>query len=153
MNTPPPVIVPAANAGRQITETDADVFVWGHVTTPFADASIYDEAIACYYRAIGEGFDSLIGVRELHNFLLNKAGVVINNNSSLPWPRTQDLDPIYEVNHTVFIAGRDVYLNKRNRVGERPYLHTMSALASIDIDWEEDFVLAEALAKQLTVNN
>lgn len=131
------------------TVSDADVFVWGHVTTPFVDGATYDDAVLRYFAALSEGYDSLIGVREVHNFFLNKAGAVINNSSSLAWPRTQDLDPLFEVNHAVFIAARSVYEEKRNRVGDRPYLYRMNAFSSFDIDWEEDFVMAELLAPKL----
>lgn len=126
--------------------SEADVLVWGHVTTPFADAECYDDAVDQYLAALDKGFDSLIGVREVHNFFLDKTGRIINNSSPLAWPRTQDLDPLYEVNHTVFIAGREIYEKKRNRTGDHPYLHTMSPLESFDIDWEDDFAMAEMMA-------
>lgn len=129
------------------TITSAEHILWGHVTTPLADAASYDAAVEDYFASLDEGFDSLVGVTELKNFLLDAEGRLINNTTELPWPRTQDLAPLYEINHTVFLAPREVYIEQRNRLGRRPKLHVMDKISSMDIDWEEDFVIAEALVR------
>lgn len=131
------------------TLTSADHILWGHVTTPFADAAVYDEAIKLYLDKCCYGYDSLVGVTELRNFLLNKEGVLINNSTDIPWPRTQDLEAIYEINHTVFLASREIYLSQRNRLGVKPFLYVMDSVHSLDIDWPEDFTIAEALYRRL----
>lgn len=131
------------------TITDAEHIVWGHVTTPLAGAAQYDEGIAKYKDALSAGCDSLVGVTELRNFLLNRQGKLVNNTTPIPWPRTQDLEPLYEVNHTMFIAPREVYIEQKNRIGTRPYLYIMDEIRSFDIDWEEDFAIAEALYQSL----
>jgi N-acylneuraminate cytidylyltransferase len=129
------------------TITSAEHILWGHVTTPLADAASYDAAVEDYFASLDEGFDSLVGVTELKNFLLDAEGRLINNTTELPWPRTQDLAPLYEINHTVFLAPREVYIEQRNRLGRRPKLHVMDKISSMDIDWEEDFVIAETLVR------
>ena len=129
--------------------TDAEHILWGHVTTPLADAATYDQAVEDYFAALEEGFDSLVGVTELKNFLLNDKGQLINNTTELPWPRTQDLAPLYEINHAVFLAPRQIYIEQRNRLGTCPKLYVMDKIRSMDIDWEEDFVIAEALATKI----
>ncbi len=129
------------------TVTSAEHILWGHVTTPLADAASYDAAVEDYFASLDEGFDSLVGVTELKNFLLDAEGRLINNTTDLPWPRTQDLAPLYEINHAVFLAPREVYIEQRNRLGCRPKLHVMDKISSMDIDWEEDFVIAEALVR------
>ena len=131
------------------TITQTDHILWGHVTTPFADASVYDSAIRIYKEKIQDGYDSLVGVTELRNFLLNKDGVLINNSTDIPWPRTQDLEAIYEINHTVFLASREIYLSQKNRLGMKPFLYVMDSVHSLDIDWPEDFTIAEALYRRL----
>lgn len=131
------------------TITDADHILWGHVTTPLAGADQYDAGIQLYLEKISEGYDSLIGVTELKNFLLNREGKLINNTTPIPWPRTQDLEPLYEVNHTMFLAKREVYVEQRNRVGQRPILHVMDEMHSFDIDWPDDFVIAETIYRKI----
>ena len=129
------------------TITSAEHILWGHVTTPLAGATSYDAAVEDSFASLDEGFDSLVGVTELKNFLLDAEGRLINNTTELPWPRTQDLAPLYEINHTVFLAPREIYIEQRNRLGRRPKLHVMDKISSMDIDWEEDFVIAEALVR------
>lgn len=127
------------------TITDAQHILWGHVTTPIVGARDYDKAIEEYFAALGKGHDSLIGVKELRNFLLDNKGTVINNTTDIPWPRTQDLETLYEINHTMFITSREIYEKKKNRVGDHPFLYVMNELLSFDIDWEEDFKIAEII--------
>jgi N-acylneuraminate cytidylyltransferase len=129
------------------TITDADHIIWGHVTTPLCGAVDYDDGIKSYLSQLDNGFDSLIGVKELKNFLLDKSGKVINNTTSIPWPRTQDLETLYEINHTMFIAKREVYTELSNRIGKKPILHVMDEMTSFDIDWPEDFFIAEIMYK------
>jgi N-acylneuraminate cytidylyltransferase len=129
------------------TITDASHILWGHVTTPIAGAIEYDRAIDLYLSKLAEGYDSLISVVELKNFLLNKNGKLINNTTLLPWPRTQDLEVLYEINHVMFLAKREIYEKQKNRIGKNPFLYVMDKIHSYDIDWEEDFEIAEILYK------
>ena len=62
------------------TVTDAEHILWGHVTTPLADAVQYDAGIKEYLDKLSEGYDSLVGVTELRNFLLNKDGELITRH-------------------------------------------------------------------------
>lgn len=131
------------------TVTDADHILWGHVTTPLADAEQYDKGIRLYFEKLDDGYDSLVGVTELKNFLLNNEGKLVNNTTSIPWPRTQDLEPLYEINHTMFLAKREIYVEQKNRIGKKPLLHIMDELHSFDIDWPDDFTIAEVMYKNL----
>lgn len=129
------------------TITDADHILWGHVTTPLVGAELYDEGISLYFSKLNEGYDSLVGVKELRNFLLNTEGRLVNNNTGIPWPRTQDLEILYEINHTMFLTKREVYEIQKDRIGKKPFLYVMDEICSMDIDWEDDFAIAETLYK------
>ena len=129
------------------TITDAEHILWGHVTTPLCGADQYDAGIKLYFDKLNEGYDSLVGVTELKNFLLNKEGKLINNTTDIPWPRTQDLEALYPINHTMFLAKREVYTEQKNRIGEKPLLYIMDELHSFDIDWPDDFLIAEIMFK------
>ena len=129
--------------------TDAEHILWGHVTTPLCGADQYDAGIKFYFEKLNEGYDSLVGVTELKNFLLNKEGRLINNTTDIPWPRTQDLEALYPINHTMFLAKREVYTEQKNRIGVKPLLYIMDELHSFDIDWPDDFVIAEIMYKNL----
>lgn len=131
------------------TITNADHILWGHVTTPLVEAKVYDTAIEQYLSKIIKGYDSLVSVKELKNFLLNQEGKLVNNTTNIPWPRTQDLEPLYEINHAIFLAKRSVYTEQKNRIGQKPLLYIMDEIHSKDIDWEEDFKIAEIMYKTL----
>lgn len=128
--------------------TEAEHILWGHVTTPLVHAPIYDEAIGVYERALAEGYDSLVSVNKFQNFLLDGEGRMVNNDTSLEWPRTQDLTPLYEINHAIFLCPRELYKQGR-RTGKKPKLFTFDKLRSHDIDWEEDFVVGEQFYKYI----
>lgn len=131
------------------TITNADHILWGHVTTPLVEAKVYDTAIEQYLSKITKGYDSLVSVKELKNFLLNQEGKLVNNTTDIPWPRTQDLEPLYEINHAIFLTKRSVYTEQKNRIGQKPLLYIMDEIHSKDIDWEEDFKIAEIMYKTL----
>ena len=116
------------------TITNADHILWGHVTTPLVEAKVYDTAIEQYLSKITKGYDSLVSVKELKNFLLNQEGKLVNNTTDIPWPRTQDLEPLYEINHAIFLAKRSVYTEQKNRIGQKPLLYIMDEIHSKDID-------------------
>lgn len=124
--------------------------IWGHTTTPFVNGEDYDKGIEIYFRKLEEGYDSLISVMPLQNFLLNKDARIINYDTSVnQWPRTQDLPVLYEVNHAMFITSREVYRKQRNRIGVKPYLYEQDKIKSFDIDWVDDFLIAEAIYDKL----
>jgi CMP-N-acetylneuraminic acid synthetase len=124
--------------------------IWGHTTTPFVNAADYDKGIDEYFRRLDEGYDSLISVMPLQNFLLDKDANVFNYDAGANrWPRTQDLPVLYEVNHAMFIASRNIYLEDKNRVGSKPYLYEQDKIKSFDIDWVDDFLIAEAIYDKL----
>ncbi len=125
--------------------------IWGHVTTPFITGAIYDEAIDAYFKNLQQGFDSLISVTPFRNYLIDpEKGTLINvKEKGEKWPRTQDLPLLYEVNHAMFIAPASIYTERKNRMGDNPFYYEMDKLQSFDIDWDDDFLMAEALYDKL----
>lgn len=119
--------------------------LWTHVTSPFVTASHYVDIIAEYKQALMDGHDSLMTTTPIHSFLWTETGPMNYNRSVEKWPRTQTLDPVHEVNSAAFLAPASVYINRADRIGERPRLFPLSKLVSFDIDWEEDFIVAEQL--------
>ena len=129
--------------------------MWAHVTTPFVNSVDYDKAVETYFAKLKEGYDSLISVTVLKNFLFSsetKRPLNWDMDQS-NWPRTQDLAPIYEVSHGIFLTSRNCYLQYGNRIGRVPAFYEISKLKSMDIDWEEDFIIAEAVYEKLFAPN
>lgn len=123
---------------------DEGTVIWTHVTSPFLKAETYDKMISLYYEHQKE-YDSLMSVNKIQTFLWNKENSVNYNREVEKWPRTQTLEPLYEVNSGVFIADAEVYHQLHDRIGRHVQLFETSQLESIDIDWPEDFDFAEQL--------
>jgi N-acylneuraminate cytidylyltransferase len=122
--------------------------LWTHVTSPFVNAEDYETAINLYFEKMTENYDSLMSVKEIQNYVWSKKENKVSNRKDddfKKWPRTQDLEKVYEVNSAIFIASKKIYKKENDRIGKTPYLLTHSFLQSIDVDWEEDFMIAEKL--------
>ncbi|MHA3893208.1 acylneuraminate cytidylyltransferase family protein [Acinetobacter sp. GXMZU3951] len=122
--------------------------LWTHVTSPFINAQKYEDIISRYFNCLEEGYDSLMTTSLLHTFLWQDSKPLNYDRTLEKWPRTQTLDPIHEVNSGVFLASTNVYKEQNDRIGERPYLFTLDKLVSQDVDWPEDFIIAEALVEK-----
>lgn len=122
--------------------------LWTHVTSPLVTSKAYEEAIKVYFQNLENGFDSLMSVKEIQNYIWSKKeNSVLNRKEGdfKKWPRTQDLEKAYEINSAIFIASKTVYDTENDRIGKRPFLLTHNNIQSVDVDWEEDFKLAEVL--------
>lgn len=121
--------------------------LWTHVTSPFITSNIYSDAITVYQELKAkEQCDSLTTVTKHQKFFWNKQGKAINYDRSIEkWPRTQTMEPIYEINSGIFLCNADIYHNLKDRVGVNPYLYELTDIQAMDVDWEEDFQLAEIL--------
>jgi len=122
--------------------------LWTHVTSPFVTNKHYDKIISCYKGKKEEGYDSLMTVNEVYSFLWQD-GKPINYDRNLEkWPRTQTLKLVNEVNSAVFLASSEIYKKQKDRIGSNPYLYKLDKVVSHDIDWPEDFIIAECMVEK-----
>lgn len=133
------------------TIIDAENIFWVHATAPFADQEVLNKALDEYEQRVlkSKEYDSLMSVNKIQQFLWSaKENKCVNyDRSSLKWPRTQDLEPLYEINHAFYINSRENYLRLHDRIGDKPYLMELDKTHAMDIDWEDDFKLAEMVYK------
>jgi len=119
--------------------------LWTHVTSPFLNAQAYEEIIGAYFNKLNQGYDSLMTTNLIHSFLWNEVGPINYNRALEKWPRTQTLEPIHEINSGVFLASVAIYRELQDRIGVNPYLYPLDKIQGFDIDWEDDFKVAEAI--------
>ncbi|MFN3018115.1 cytidylyltransferase domain-containing protein [Vibrio coralliilyticus] len=117
--------------------------LWTHVTSPFLSKDVYEDAIGTYYDSLNKGYDSLMTVSRIQGFLWNGDGAINYDRSVEKWPRTQTIPPVFEVNSGIFLAHKDVYIENKDRIGLAPYMFELDRIKGFDIDWEDDFMLAE----------
>ncbi len=119
--------------------------LWTHVTSPFISTSIYDKIIVSYFNHLAQGYDSLMTTTPLKSFLWSNEGPINYDRNIEKWPRSQTLVPVQEINSGAFLAPVDVYKNLGDRIGVKPYLYEMDKISGFDIDWQDDFQVAECL--------
>lgn len=121
--------------------------LWTHVTSPILDDRLYEKIINTYEKSINSDFDSLMTVNQIKSFLWNEKTPINYDNKKEKWPRTQSISPIYDVNSAVFLASSEVYKKRQDRIGNKPYLYVLNKFEGLDIDWPEEFLLAEMIMK------
>lgn len=126
---------------------DGDI-LWTHVTSPFVSARHYNDIVRCYREKSAAGYDSLMTVTELHSFLWQDGQPLNYDRQQEKWPRTQTLSPVHEINSGAFLAPSDIYRSLGDRIGERPYMHVLDRFVGHDIDWPDDFTLAECMVEK-----
>lgn len=135
------------------TITTSEHIFWVHATAPMVDENVYNRALDAYLEEVirMESKDSLLSVTKIQQFLWSeKTNECINHDRSIvKWPRTQDLAPLYEINHAFYINSRENFLKYHDRIGKCPLLYSLDKLQSFDIDWEDDFKIAEIIYKHL----
>lgn len=131
---------------------ESEHIFWVHATAPFADEAVLNKALDTYMEALSSGkYDSLLSVNKIQQFLWSATEnkCINHDRSKVKWPRTQDLEPLYEINHAFYINSRDNYLKYHDRIGEKPYLFELDKLHAYDIDWEDDFAIAEMIYSKI----
>lgn len=125
-------------------EVSADIYVMTHTTAPF----IKKESIEIGLKAVkSEAFDSSFAAKKLQDFLW-KDGKPFNYRLD-DIPRTQDLPTLFEETSGFYIYKNNIMTEFNRRIGERPYIVEVGDIESVDIDEEEDFIIADAIYNYL----
>ncbi|MFD0947224.1 cytidylyltransferase domain-containing protein [Sphingomonas canadensis] len=119
---------------------------WTHVTSPFVTTEVYQAGLAAYYAKLAEGYDSLVSVTAIHKFLWDENGPVNYDNKVEKWPRSQDIRPLFEINHAMYVMPYALMREMGDRIGRRPYFHPLPEQVAMDIDWEDQFTLLDRIA-------
>ena len=125
---------------------EGENYLQTHSTNPLLTLETLNKAIAEYFASIGQ-FDSLFSVTRLQTRLYWENGKPVNHNPK-ELLRTQDLPPLFEENSNLYLFSKHSFEKAgRKRIGLNPKMFVMDSLEALDIDTEEDFVLAETLYK------
>lgn len=123
-----------------LSQTDGTHYLQTHSTNPLLTTETINQSIESYFDM--EGHDSLFTVTEVQTRFYWADGKAINHDPE-HLIRTQDLPPIYEENSCIYLFSRSMFQKRGHRLGENPSLFPIDRLEAIDIDDEEDFLLAE----------
>ena len=124
----------------------ADVYLMTHVTNPLLSVATVERAIAAFLEASAAGTaDSLFSVTRYQSRFYDSEQRPVNHDPR-NLIRTQDLPPLYEENSNLYLFTAASFAATGARIGARPLMFETPALESVDIDDEQDWRLAEALA-------
>ena len=131
--------------GTQIYEkfvemVDADIYVLAHATSPFVTSQHIEE---CVKQVQSGKYDSAFCAKKIQNFLWED-NVPLNFELDNP-PRTQDMKPIYMELSTPYVYTKDTFKKYHSRSGKNPYICEATEIEAIDIDYPEDFELADVV--------
>ncbi|MEM9724737.1 MAG: acylneuraminate cytidylyltransferase family protein [Pseudomonadota bacterium] len=121
----------------------ARFYVQTHSTNPLLTKQTVAQAVETF-KSNYPAYDSLFSVTRLQARLWDPLARAVNHNPNILL-RTQDLPPLYEENSCLYIFERETLLKDGARIGRRPYLFEMGRAEAIDIDEEDDFLVAEAV--------
>lgn len=121
----------------------ADFYLQTHSTNPLLRPETISHALQQFLQNY-PAYDSMFGVTRLQTRLWDQLGRAINHNPAILL-QTQDLPPVYEENSCLYIFTRQILLNRRNRLGERPAMFEIDASEAWDIDEELDFLITDYL--------
>ncbi|MEJ5203372.1 MAG: acylneuraminate cytidylyltransferase family protein [Anaerolineales bacterium] len=124
-------------------QVPADLYLQTHSTNPLLRAETISRAIQTLL-ANFPAYDSLFSVTRMRTRLWDALARPINHNPNILL-QTQDLPPIYEENSCIYLFTRQTLEQRRNRLGERPYLFEIDRAEAWDIDEELDFLVADLL--------
>ncbi len=129
-----------------IKHVPADRYLMTHITNPLLKTSTIRRALGAFQQARETGTaDSLFAVNRIQTRFYREDGTAVNHDPK-SLVRTQDLEPWYEENSTLYIFTAESFAKTNARIGERPILFETPKLESIDVDGQEDWDLAKALA-------
>lgn len=118
----------------------ADVYVMTHTTAPF----ISRESIEVGMQAVKSGnYDSAFAAKKFQDFLWKDGNPFNYKLDNIP--RTQDLPLFYEETSGFYIYKYEVMKKWNRRIGEKPFIVEIGEVEAVDIDEEEDFMIADAI--------
>ena len=129
--------------GREIYDSftasvDADLYILAHATSPFIRAATVAGALA---KVRSGEYDSAFSAEKIQTF-----GGKPLNYSLDDIPRTQTIEPVYVETSAFFIFSRELWCGRGRRIGDRPYMAVVDHIEGLDIDYPEDFTMAEIIA-------
>ena len=130
------------NEARQV---DADIYIQILGTSPFIKEETIRKGVEILKN--DPSFDSVVLVRRDKQYTWGKNGPNYDINHI---PNSKDLDDTVIETMGLYIVRKDVVMTSKKRIGYRPFLMDATPLEAIDINYPEDFELAELISMGIT---
>jgi CMP-N-acetylneuraminic acid synthetase len=130
-----------------VAAVDSGAYLMTHTTNPLLGAQSIRGALAAYHAGIAaDTCDSLFTVNKFQTrFYRSDVSAVNHDPANLI--RTQDLEPWFEENSNLYLFNRESFAATKARIGRKPAMFETPRRESADIDDQEGWDIAEAMAK------
>ena len=129
---------------RHIAESvEGDDILWATCTSPLVFPKDYRAAIAAYYPALEQGFDSLMSVESFKRYIWTEEGP-LNYELGLKHVPSQQLPTMYFVTDGILIAPCEKMIEWSYFHGRHPYKFVVDKRTGCDIDDGLDLACARA---------
>lgn len=129
-----------------VINIEAGLYIMTHTTNPLLKKDTIMSAIK-HFTSSTDKIDSMFSVTKHQTRFYSQEGNPINHDPSNLIP-TQDLPPWFEENSNFYLFTRSSFLSTNARIGSYPFLYEVPLLESLDIDTQEDWDLATAVASK-----
>ena len=123
-----------------IDTIDADIIVLCHATCPFIKVESVER---CIEMVKSGRYDSAFTASVIKDFLWLD-GKPMNFNPEYA-VKTQELPDVFKESIGCYVFTKDMFLKSNRKVGFNPYLCPIDPYEEIDIDYPEDFEIANAI--------
>ena len=132
--------------GREIydaftAEVEADLYILAHATSPFIRPATISEALG---KVLSGEYDSSFSAERIQTFAWYEGRPLNYRRDNIP--RTQTIEPVYIETSAFFIFPRSLWCGQGRRIGDRPWMAVVDRIEGLDIDYPEDFAMAEIIA-------
>ena len=130
-----------------VANVPAKVYLMTHTTNPLLSRVTILKALEAYQTGLAAGtHDSLFTVNRVQTRFYRSDGSPVNHDPA-KLLRTQDLEPWFEENSNLYIFSGESFRKTGARIGQKPLLFEMAKSESVDIDDQDAWDTAEAIAK------
>jgi len=126
---------------NEVLKTDADICIQLLGTSPFIKSETIEKGIKILLN--DDNYDSVVAIRKEKQYKWQNDQPVYDINHI---PNSVDLEDTIIESMGLYIVRREVALQTKRRIGNKPYLIEINPLESIDVNWPADFELANLIA-------
>jgi regulator of RNase E activity RraA/CMP-N-acetylneuraminic acid synthetase len=126
---------------NEVQNTDADLCVMLLCTSPFIHQKTIEKAIDILKS--DSTYDSVVAVRKEKQYLWREGQPAYSLKHI---PNSIDLPDTVIETMGLYVMRREAVLRLRRRIGDHPYLLEVEPIESVDVNWAQDFELANLIA-------
>lgn len=132
-----------------IKKIEADIYAVCHCTSPFVTVDHFEE---CITATKSDKFDSSFTAEKLQHLMWTDNNEPLNFDP-MNVPRTQDLPIYYSEVSAAYVFKKEVFEKYKRRIGIKPHITEVSGVECVDIDYPEDFKIANAIYMSIVKEN